>query len=162
MAANSSENGMVSATMMAPRTLPRKRKRMTDTRTIPAVRLRSTVSTVNLTRSERSRKGTILTPGQYSGVVFVSVELADLFVDAFQHRVGVGALLQQHDAFHGVGIVDDVAVGQVSGFADLAEANLGALRHGGDILDADAVPLAVLTRYSQCLAQWCKGPATAR
>ena len=30
MAANSSENGMVSATMSAPRTLPRNRKRMID------------------------------------------------------------------------------------------------------------------------------------
>jgi hypothetical protein len=35
MEAKSSEKGMVSATMMAPRTLPRKRKRMMETRMTP-------------------------------------------------------------------------------------------------------------------------------
>ena len=43
MAAKSSANGMVRATMKAPRTLPRKRKRMMTTRMMPSVRLWSTV-----------------------------------------------------------------------------------------------------------------------
>ena len=60
--ANNKANGIVSATMIAPRTLPRKRNRIIETRIIPALRLSSTVLTVYLTRSERSRKGTILTP----------------------------------------------------------------------------------------------------
>ena len=46
MEANRSAKGMVRATMMAPRTLPRKRKRMMETSSMPSVRLRSTVSTV--------------------------------------------------------------------------------------------------------------------
>ena len=82
--------------------------------------------TVYFTRSERSRKGTTLTPLGKNAVV----ELLHLFVNALQHRVGVVALLQQHDAFHSVGIVDDCAIGAMGGAADLAEANLRTLRHG--------------------------------
>ena len=118
---------------MAPRTLPRKRNRMIETRIMPAVRLCSTVSTVYFTRSERSRKGTTFTPLGRMPLL----SLFDFGVNALQNRVGVVALLQQHDAFDGVGIVDDRAVGPVGGFADLAQANLGALRNGGDVLDLD-------------------------
>ena len=39
MRANNSENGIVAATIRAPRTLPRNRKSMIDTRIIPSVRL---------------------------------------------------------------------------------------------------------------------------
>ena len=46
MEAKSSENGIVSATMKAARTLPRKRKRMMVTRIIPSARLCSTVCRV--------------------------------------------------------------------------------------------------------------------
>jgi hypothetical protein len=46
MEAKSSANGMVMATMMAPRTLPRKRNRMMTTRMMPSVRLCSTVCVV--------------------------------------------------------------------------------------------------------------------
>ena len=46
MEANSSENGMVSATMNAPRTLPRNRNRISATRMMPSVRLCSTVCVV--------------------------------------------------------------------------------------------------------------------
>ena len=46
MEANINEKGMVSDTMIAPRTLPRKRKRMMETSNMPRVRLCSTVSTV--------------------------------------------------------------------------------------------------------------------
>ena len=63
VAANSSENGMVSATMSAPRTLPRNRNRMITTRMMPSVRLCSTVWVVKCTRSLRSMNGTIFTPG---------------------------------------------------------------------------------------------------
>ena len=62
MAANSSEKGMVSATMSAPRTLPRKRNRMIDDQEIPSVRLCSTVCVVKCSRSLRSMKGTSFTP----------------------------------------------------------------------------------------------------
>ncbi len=71
--------------------------------------------------------------GQNAGDLF---ELVDFFVNALQHRIGVVALLQQHDAFHGVGIVDNCAVGPMRGAADLAQANLGPLRDGGNVLDA--------------------------
>ena len=43
LAANSSEKGIVSATMMAPRAFPRNSNRMMITRTMPSVRLCSTV-----------------------------------------------------------------------------------------------------------------------
>ena len=62
MEANSSENGMVSVTISAPRTLPRKTNRITDTRMMPSVRLCITVSVVRCTRSLRSRNGTTFTP----------------------------------------------------------------------------------------------------
>ena len=41
--ANSSENGIVRVTISAPRMLPRKINRMTETRMIPSVKLWSTV-----------------------------------------------------------------------------------------------------------------------
>ena len=65
------------------------------------------------------------------------VELLDLLVDALQNRVGVVAFLQQHDAFDGVGIIDDRAVGAMGRAADLAQANLRPLRDGGDVFDRD-------------------------
>ena len=65
------------------------------------------------------------------------IQLVYFLVNALQDRIGVIAFLQQHDAFHRVGIVDDGAVGAVRGAADLAEANLGSLHDGGDVLDAD-------------------------
>ena len=43
VAAKSSENGMVSATMIAPRTFPKNRNRIITTRMMPSVRLCSTV-----------------------------------------------------------------------------------------------------------------------
>ncbi len=46
VAAKSSEKGMVSATISAPRTLPRKRNRMMATRIMPSVKLCSTVCVV--------------------------------------------------------------------------------------------------------------------
>jgi len=105
--ANRSAKGMVSATTMAPRAFPRKRKRMIETRRMPAVRFRSTVSTVNLTRSERSRNGTIFTLWAECRVVFVSVQLVHFVVNAVKNRIGVVALLQQHDTFDSVRIVDN-------------------------------------------------------
>ena len=60
--ANNKEKGMVSATMIAPRTLPRKRKRIITTRMIPSVRLCSTVWVVKCSRSLLSMKGISFTP----------------------------------------------------------------------------------------------------
>ena len=67
----------------------------------------------------------------------VFVQFLDFGVNAVEDRIGVVALLQQDDAFHGVGIIDDLSVDAVNGFADLSEANLGTLRDSGDILDFD-------------------------
>ena len=61
--AKSRENGMVSATMRAARTLSRNRNRMTVTRIIPSARLCSTVCKVKCSRSLRSSIGTTFTPG---------------------------------------------------------------------------------------------------
>ena len=84
--------------------------------------------------SERSRKGTTLTP------LGSRMPLFSLSTSAWmrlQHRVGVVAFLQQDDAFDGVGVVDNGAVGPVRGAADLAEADLGALGDRGDVPDPD-------------------------
>src|ERR1039458_4183264 len=82
------------------------------------------------------------------------VQIVDFLVDAQQDGVGVGALLQQGDTFDGVGIVDDLAVVidllavddcvWLGGLADLPQANLGALRDGGDVLDLDGGAVGVL------------------
>ena len=98
---------------------------MMATRMMPSVRLCSTVCVVKWTRSLRSRNGTIFTPGgrmcSFSSFTFV--------VNGVQRRVGFGALAQQHDAFDHVVVVDDVAVGAMDRLADLAQADLRALRH---------------------------------
>ena len=65
------------------------------------------------------------------------VELFDLCVDAAEDRIGVVALLQEHNAFYCVGIVNDFAVFAMCGATDLAEANLGALRNGCNVFDLD-------------------------
>ena len=94
VAANSRENGMVSATMIAPRTLPRNRNRMITTRMMPSVRLCSTVCVVKCTRSLRSIKGTTFTPvGRIR-----SLSSFNFVVDSLQRAIGVGTLAQQHDA----------------------------------------------------------------
>jgi len=63
MQANSSENGMVIATIRAARTFPRNTNRTTVTRTKPSARLCNTVSVVKCTRSLRSISGLTVTPG---------------------------------------------------------------------------------------------------
>ena len=92
------------------------------------------------TSSERSRKGTIF---DALGQNAVCSSFFDFLVNALQDGIGVVALLQQDDAFDGVGIVDDCAVGAMSGSADLAEANLRALGDGGDVLDLDGRAVGV-------------------
>ena len=62
VAAKSSENGIVSTTMIAPRTLPRKANRMMATRIMPSVRLCSTVCVVKCSRSLRSMNASSVTP----------------------------------------------------------------------------------------------------
>ena len=56
-------------------------------------------------------------------------------MDALQGRVGIVALLQQHDALDDVVVVDDLAVDAMNGLADLAQADLRPLHDRGDILD---------------------------
>ena len=69
------------------------------------------------------------------------LSFVDFGVNAVKNRIGVVALLQQHNAFDGVGIVDDLLPSRLAdergGFADLAEANLRPLRDGGNVLDLD-------------------------
>src|ERR1039458_3426618 len=73
----------------------------------------------------------------HAGGQDVIVELVHLFMDRVEGFVGVGAFAKQHDAFHHVAVIDHFAIGAVDGLADLAEADLGALRDGGDIGDAN-------------------------
>ena len=60
-----------------------------------------------------------------------SFSSVDLLVDGFQRGVGIGALAQQHDAFHHVVVVDDLAVVAMDRLADLAQPDLRALRDTG-------------------------------
>ena len=66
-----------------------------------------------------------------------SFSSSDLGVDGVQGLVGVGALAQQHDAFHHVVVIDDLAVVAVDRLADLAQPDLRPLRHRGDVPHAD-------------------------
>ncbi len=58
-------------------------------------------------------------------------------MNALEDWVGVLALLQQHDAFNRVGIVHNRPVGTVRRAANLAQADLGPLRYGCNVLDRD-------------------------
>ena len=65
------------------------------------------------------------------------VGLVDLVVNAGEDGVGVFAFLTKDDTFDGVGIVEDGAVGEACGAADLAQANLGTLGDNGDVANVD-------------------------
>ncbi len=67
----------------------------------------------------------------------VRVDVVNFFVNALQNRVGVVAFLQQHNAFHGVGIIDNCAVRVVPCAANLAQANLRSLLNDSNVLDAN-------------------------
>ena len=68
----------------------------------------------------------------------VVVELFDFLVNGRRAFVGIRALAQQHDAFHDVVVIDDFPVGGMNRFADLPEADFGALRDGGDVFQRAA------------------------
>ena len=98
---------MVSATIMAPRMLPRKRNRMIETRIMPSLKLSSTVLTVYLHEVERSRKGTTFTPlGRM--LVFSFSTSSDPCSTGSESSPFCSST-----AFDGVGIVDDCAVRMV-------------------------------------------------
>ncbi len=71
----------------------------------------------------------------HAGRQDVIVQFFDLVVNAGQRGVGIGAFAQQHDAFHHIVVVNNLAIGAVNGFADLAQADFGALHHRRDIPD---------------------------
>ena len=52
--------------------------------------------------------------------------------------------MEKNNAFHGVGIVDDGAVGKMRCPADLAEPNLWTLRYGCNVLDLDGGAVGIL------------------
>ena len=67
----------------------------------------------------------------------VVVDLPDLFLDAFEHRVCVRALAEQNRAFHYIRIVDQPPFVVSVGLGDLAQPYLGSLVDFRNILDAD-------------------------
>src|SRR5580698_820395 len=75
------------------------------------------------------------------------VQLLHLRVDAFQRCVRVVALLQQHNAFHGIGVIEELAV-IVDGYglADLTEADLRSLYDRSDIADRERSSVLSLQR----------------
>ena len=125
MEAKSSENGMVSATMSAPRTLPRKRKRMIDDQDdafgqVVQHGVRGVVhqiAAIEKRNDLHARRQDVL------------VEPLDLGVNAVQRRRRIRALAQEHDAFDHIVVIDHHAVGAVDGLADLPQTNLRPLRH---------------------------------
>ncbi len=68
------------------------------------------------------------------------IELFHLLVDALQRGPRVGAFAHQHDALNDVGFVDDVSVLHVVSPGHVAQTNLGALRHLGDVLHPQGGP----------------------
>ena len=65
------------------------------------------------------------------------VELLDRGVDVLQHRRGVRAFAQKHNAFHHVVIVLHYAIGSMDRLADLTKTNLRPLRDYRHVLDAN-------------------------
>ena len=66
-----------------------------------------------------------------------SVELLYFLVDRFERGVAFGAFLQQDDALDDVVVVENVAVQFVNRLADPPQADFRALRHHGDVRDAN-------------------------
>src|SRR5580698_1163295 len=75
------------------------------------------------------------------------VQLLYLRVDAFERCVGVVALLKQHDPFHCIGVIEELAV-IVDGYglADLTEADLRSLYDRSDIADRERSSVLSLQR----------------
>src|SRR5580658_4038043 len=65
------------------------------------------------------------------------IQLVDFLVDFLEDGVGVVPLLQEHNALNRVGVIDNRSIWPVCRFPDLAQADLGTLRHGSDVPDAD-------------------------
>ena len=144
MAANNSENGIVSATMKAPRTLPRKTNRISATRVMPSSqivhnglrRVRNQLAAVEKRHDFHARRQDVFIQFLYFGV------------DAVQRGFRFGALAQQNDAFDRIVVVEDLPVRPVDRLSNLSEPDLRALLNLRDV--ADAQRRAVL-RFNQRL-----------
>src|SRR5579862_7900252 len=64
------------------------------------------------------------------------VEAIDHGVEMLQHGCGVATFAQEDDALHDIVVIFNHAVGAMESFADLTEANLGALGDDGDVSHA--------------------------
>ena len=141
MEANSSENGMVSATINAPRTLPRNRNRMIATRMMPSRQIvqHRVGGVVHQIAAVEERNDL------HAGRQDVLVQFLHFLVNGLQRRVGLRAFAQQHDAFHHIVVVDDLAVLPVNRFADLPQPDLRPLLTPRDVADTrTGVPFCVL------------------
>ena len=87
------------------------------------------------------------------------VELLHFVVNALQHRVGVVALLQQHDPFNGVGIVDDLPSGRWMALPIWPRRILGPCATVAISLILMAVPFAVLTTVFSMSCTLVKRPS---
>ena len=67
----------------------------------------------------------------------VVVQLVYFFVDRVQRGIGIRAFAQQDDAFDDIVVIDHFAVRAMNRLADLAQADLRALRDRRDIAHAD-------------------------
>ena len=130
--AKSREKGMVSATMRAPRTLPRKRKSMIDTRMMS---FREVVQdgVRGVVDAGRCGRGRARSSRPGAGCARSALRL---FRGCPRGSHRSRPLCAEDDALDHVVVVDDFAVGAMDGPADLAQADLRPLRHRGDVLDA--------------------------
>src|SRR6185312_3665017 len=78
------------------------------------------------------------------------VQLVDFIVNRFERRVRIGALAQQYNAFHYVGIVEHLAIFTPDRPADLAEPDAIALRDGRDIFHAHRNAAGLRLDYRTC------------
>jgi hypothetical protein len=72
------------------------------------------------------------------------VQICHLLVDGIERGIGFGAFPQQHDAFHDVIVVRDLAILAVKGLADTAQPDLRPLRDRGNIPDVNGRALLSL------------------
>jgi len=72
------------------------------------------------------------------------VELVDFIMNSQQDRIGVVALLKQHNAFHRVWVINDGPIGAMGGAA-ICPRRIRAPAKRGDVSDLDAAPFVVFT-----------------
>ena len=133
MAANNKENGMVSATISAPRTLPRKQEEDDDDQDDSLGQVVQDGVGGEVQQVASVDEGDNLHALRQNLVV----QFLYFLMDAFQHGLCIVALLQHGDARNYIVVIDDSSVLAVIRLAKLAKPDLRSLRNDGYVFDPE-------------------------